>query len=161
MRRLPIEQADADQGNAERARRLEELAGNGTKATCVDRQRVGEGELRGKEGDLETAVLAVGLREPGPGAIRLVGGRVLDDGGCERRKIRVGREPLLHGRPVPGRPAGGAAIRERTVRRRGRGAQKARACVPARSIAGSSQRRGGHRTRRPVGAISSELTDEP
>ena len=96
MRRLPIEQADADQRNAERARRLEELAGDGTEATRVHWQRVGEGELRGKERNLETAVLPVRLREPVPGVIRLVGGRVLDDRGCESCKIRVGREPLLH-----------------------------------------------------------------
>ena len=37
MRCLPVEEADADQRNAERARGLEKLAGYGAKATCVDR----------------------------------------------------------------------------------------------------------------------------
>jgi len=71
----------------------------------------------------------VRLREPVPGVIRLVGGRVFDDRGCKSCKIRVGCEPLLHCGPSQasqqakrpfegGRSGSGVEAREKPARAR-------------------------------------------
>ena len=124
MRRLPVQQAHADDGDAERARRLEELTGDSTEAAGVNRQRVREGELRGEKGHLEGAILPVGLGEPGLGAAHLVGDRVLDDRGGKRREIRVGRQPLLHGGAPEAGEQTARPLEQRTARPWGRGARK-------------------------------------
>ena len=101
VRRAPVEQPDADERDAERARRLELLGRHRPESTGEDRQRVGEGELGREEGDDQVAVATVLDAKPrlgGLGAGRRVDLEVLDDGGGELAQRVIARQQLVHPR---------------------------------------------------------------
>ena len=65
-----IEQSDADDWNAEVARRLQEIAGQNAEPASIQRQGGPEPELHAEIGDLAQGAVAVGVLEPASGCSR-------------------------------------------------------------------------------------------
>jgi hypothetical protein len=103
---LAVHQADAAQGHAEVARRLQMVAGQDAEAARIDRHRLVDAELGREVGDAEVGLLRVLLGEP-------------------RRGGHVRLERLLHAVQVGQEPVVGRQFLEPRLRGRGEEADRA------------------------------------